>query len=65
MTTTKIKCACGWKGCKARIEISEENVMNVYDEKYLLGDATVLLPRPIAKAIRDACKVMDENDVDH
>ena len=64
MTTPKIKCACNWLDCKARLEISEDNKLYLYHHGEDVAES-FFLPRPIAKAILDVCKVMDENDVAH
>ncbi len=67
LSTTKIKCKCNWLGCKRRIVISEDDMLYVYSnpDKDSYASESFLLPRPIAKAIRDACKVMEDNDVEH
>ena len=63
--TTKIKCACKREDCESTIEIWDSGYMFVYERAGIYHtSATFDLPRPIAKAIREACKVMDENDVD-
>ena len=59
MSTTKIKCACDWLGCKARIVV-RDNTMWVYNQKEDIA-AIVLLPEHIAKAIRDAVKAMEDD----
>ena len=59
---TKIKCTCN-PGCESRIVISEDNYLYVYTNNEV--SESILLPRPVAKAIRDACKVMEDNDVDY
>ena len=58
-----IKCACEYPDCVASIVIRENNYVFVYDQE---GKAThIRLPPPVAKAIRDACKVMEDNDIDY
>ncbi len=59
MTTTKIKCVCGYQlGCKAWIEIRDDR-MWVYDYQKELA-ASILLPPPVAEAIRAAVKAMED-----
>ncbi len=58
MTTTKIKCACDWLGCKSMIVVSDDDMLYVYDDEEKA--AFVLLPLPIAEAIRDAVKAMED-----
>lgn len=61
-----IKCACERDNCESTLEIQGNDIMlireiaGVYDTL-----ASIQLSPPVAKAIRDACKVMEENDVDY
>lgn len=56
-----IKCACGYPDCEARIVISEGAMLYIYEIVDKGSASTILLPPPIAKAIRDAVKAMEDN----
>ena len=62
MTTTKIKCACERDDCESTLEIQGNDIMwireitGVYDTL-----ASIQLSHPVAKAIRDAVKAMEDN----
>ena len=64
MTTTKIKCACKREDCESSIEIWDSGYMFVYEKAGIYHtSATFDLPCPVAKAIRDAVKVMEDNEL--
>jgi len=61
-----IKCACEKDDCESKLEIQGNGIIWIRERAGIYDTlASIQLPRPVAKAIRDACKVMEDNDVDY